>query len=258
MTRQNADHSRSASDSMSSTATKIAAANERLGQMISSMQEITSSSESISKIIKTIDEIAFQTNILALNAAVEAARAGSAGLGFAVVADEVRSLAQRAAQAAKDTANMIENSISKTREGSGRLDDVSQAIAAATSESETARTQIEEVSLGSAEQSKGLEQVAGAISQMEQVTQRTAASSEECAAAAEQLTAQSESLRTIVTRLTEMVSSGQTATGSRLGLDRKASRQRRSSARSSSSQALQRSSATFVPPPESNSDSSWV
>jgi methyl-accepting chemotaxis protein/methyl-accepting chemotaxis protein-1 (serine sensor receptor) len=128
----------------------------------------------VARIIRVIDEIAFQTNILALNAAVEAARAGEAGMGFAVVADEVRHLAQRCAQAARDTAALIEESISTSNHGKTKL--------------------VEEVSLGSQEQTRGIEQVARALTQMEQVTQQSAASTEESAAAAEELTAQASTL----------------------------------------------------------------
>ena len=141
------------------------------------------SSDKISKIIKTIDEIAFQTNILALNAAVEAARAGEAGMGFAVVADEVRNLAQRCAQAAKDTAGLIEESIAKSNDGKPKLDQVAKAIAAITEDSGKVKTLVDEVSLGSQEQARGLEQISKAIAQMEQVTQKTAASAEERSAA---------------------------------------------------------------------------
>ena len=115
MTRKNAENSSSAADFMIETSRVVEEANRTLEQMVASMRDINASSDKIAKIIKVIDEIAFQTNILALNAAVEAARAGEAGMGFAVVADEVRNLAQRSAQAAKDTAALIEESIAKSR-----------------------------------------------------------------------------------------------------------------------------------------------
>ena len=205
MTRKNADNSKSAAELMVATFSQIEDGNRKLEQMVVSMGEINASSEKISRIIKTIDEIAFQTNILALNAAVEAARAGEAGMGFAVVADEVRNLAQRAAQAAKDTAGLIEESIAKSNEGSHRLDEVAKAITGITTDAEKVKTLVDEVSVGSQEQARGLEQVAKAITQMEQVTQKTASSAEQSAAAGQQLNAQSESLRAVVANLTALV-----------------------------------------------------
>jgi len=169
------------------------------------MAEINTQSDKISKIIKVIDEIAFQTNILALNAAVEAARAGEAGMGFAVVADEVRNLAQRCAQAAKDTTALIEESIAKSSGGKTKVDQVAATIHAVTSEASRIKELVEQVNQGSAEQARGLDQISKAISQMEQVTQSTAATAEESAAAAEELNAQSDTLRSVVNRLSAMI-----------------------------------------------------
>ena len=128
ITRRNAENTRSVSGLMTETAQRVDEANHNLEEMVQSMKEINTSSEKISKIIRVIDEIAFQTNILALNAAVEAARAGEAGMGFAVVADEVRNLAHRSAQAAKDTAALIEESIAKSTEGNRKLQLVAGSI----------------------------------------------------------------------------------------------------------------------------------
>ena len=205
MAHKNSQSSRMAADFVMQAHQKFGETDQSLEQMIAAMGEIGESSGKISKIIRTIDEIAFQTNILALNAAVEAARAGEAGMGFAVVADEVRSLAQRCAQAAKDTAELIEDSIAKSTGGKTKVDQVAIAVREIAELASKVKTLVDEVNLGSEEQAKGIEQIGKAISQMEQVTQKTAAGAEESASAAEELTAQSETLKEIVSRLTLMV-----------------------------------------------------
>jgi methyl-accepting chemotaxis protein len=211
MARKNSENSRMAAESMAEASQRVVEANCDLEQMVISMNEINASSDKISKIIKVIDEIAFQTNILALNAAVEAARAGEAGMGFAVVADEVRNLAQRCAQAAKDTAGLIEESIAKSNDGKGKLALVATAVKCITASAEKVKTLVEEVKLGSEEQSRGIEQVAKAVTQMEKVSQSTASGAEESASASEELSAQSDTLRNIVNRLNGMVGGGQAA-----------------------------------------------
>ncbi len=205
MTEKNSDSARSAGVLAVQAAQEVGEANHKLDGMIASMKDIKGSSDKISRIIKVIDEIAFQTNILALNAAVEAARAGESGLGFAVVADEVRTLAQRSAQAAHDTAGLIEESIGKSSEGSNRLDQVAQAIAAITETADKVKTHVDDVVSASAEQARGISQIAEALSQMQQVTQRSAATSQETAAAGNELASQSQALVAISGRLIDMV-----------------------------------------------------
>jgi len=205
MTRKNTENTRAATDLVSDVDHKVQKANDSLNHMVTSMSEINSSSNKISKILKVIDEIAFQTNILALNAAVEAARAGEAGMGFAVVADEVRNLAQKCAQAAKDTAVLIDESIAKTNEGAATLDQVAAAIHDVTDNERKVKVLVEEVNLSSQEQARGIEQISQAFVQIEQVTQKTAASAEESTMASQELNKQSESMAEVVLRLREMV-----------------------------------------------------
>jgi methyl-accepting chemotaxis protein/methyl-accepting chemotaxis protein-1 (serine sensor receptor) len=205
MAHKNRENSRGAADLVTQSQEKFVQTNQTLEQTVAAMGEINMQSGKISQIMKVIDEIAFQTNILALNAAVEAARAGDAGLGFAVVADEVRNLAQRCAQAAKDTASLIEASISKSNDGKAKVDQVAAAIRAITQESAKVKTFVDDVNAGSRDQVHGIEQIGKAIMQMEDVTRKTAASAEENASAAEELNAQSEALKDIVEQLTAMV-----------------------------------------------------
>jgi methyl-accepting chemotaxis protein/methyl-accepting chemotaxis protein-1 (serine sensor receptor) len=208
MTRQNADNSAEAARLMAEAGSAVDRSNTVLREMVESMQSIRESSDKVSRIIKTIDEIAFQTNILALNAAVEAARAGEAGMGFAVVADEVRSLAQRSAQAARDTAVLIEESINNAQRGGERVVHVEQAISGITESVTRVKSLVDQVSEASREQSQGIDQVSGAISRMENVTQTTAASAEESAAASEELSAQAESVLSSVRTLEQLVTGG--------------------------------------------------
>jgi methyl-accepting chemotaxis protein/methyl-accepting chemotaxis protein-1 (serine sensor receptor) len=163
------------------------------------------SSEKVARINKTIDEIAFQTNILALNAAVEAARAGVAGMGFAVVADEVRNLAQRSAVAAKDTAALIEEAIANSHQGATKLEQVATAIRGITDSATKVKGLVDEVNEASRQQTTGIAEATKAILQASHVTQSAAASAEESAAAAEQLSAQSQTVSDLVHKLRAMV-----------------------------------------------------
>jgi len=207
MTRKNAENAVQAADLATEVAQQVQGSNVALDDMVASMTAIRESSNKVAKIIKAIDEIAFQTNILALNAAVEAARAGEAGMGFAVVAGEVRSLAQRSAQAAKDTAILLEESISRSQEGTGRVEQVAHSITSITDNVLRVKGMVEEVRHASAQQSQGIDQVTQALAQMESVTQATAATAEESAAASEELNAQAETSMAVVRRLDAIVGS---------------------------------------------------
>jgi methyl-accepting chemotaxis protein len=205
MTRRNAENSETAARLMGDVDTRVRDSNQALREMVDSMASIEQSSRKVSQIIKTIDEIAFQTNILALNAAVEAARAGEAGMGFAVVADEVRNLAQRSAQAAKDTAALIEESIGNAQNGNQKVKQVEAVISSITESVGKVKGLVDEVSDASRQQSQGIDQVSQAIAQMEKVTQSTAATAEESAAASEELSAQAETTVTVVQNLQALV-----------------------------------------------------
>jgi methyl-accepting chemotaxis protein len=214
MARNSTDSSRATAALVAESLQRVEMANQNLEDMVLAMNDLSDSSSKISKIIKVIDEIAFQTNILALNAAVEAARAGEAGMGFAVVAEEVRTLAQRSAQAAKDTAALIEDSIAKTSSSKHKVDQVAVTMRAITEESGRIKVLVDGVSQGSEEQSRGIEQIGKAITQIEKVTQNAAANSEESAAAAEELSAQSDTLREIIFKLRMMVTTDDNASTS--------------------------------------------
>jgi len=204
--RQNRDHSRAAAQNVEQSRQSFMESNRSLDETVKAMGELQAASDRISKIIKVIDEIAFQTNILALNAAVEAARAGEAGMGFAVVADEVRNLAHRCADAAKETAALIEDSIQKSNQSKLKVDAVNVTIHAVAGQVDSIKRLVDEMDGSSQEQASGIEQLSKAIAHMGQTTQTTAASAEESASAAEQLSAQSEALRGVVQKLTALVS----------------------------------------------------
>ncbi|CAB1062470.1 Methyl-accepting chemotaxis protein I (serine chemoreceptor protein) [Olavius sp. associated proteobacterium Delta 1] len=205
MTRQNADNSKQANNLMREAKAIVSAANDSLTKLTESMDEISDASRETSKIIKTIDEIAFQTNLLALNAAVEAARAGEAGAGFAVVADEVRSLALRAAEAARDTADLIEATINKVQEGAGIVSGTNGAFIKVAQSTSNAGEIVGEIDIASNEQAQGIEQVNKAVAEMDKVTQQNAAGAEEASAISEDLQIQAEQMKTIIAELAALV-----------------------------------------------------
>jgi methyl-accepting chemotaxis protein len=192
-------------------------ADQSMSELTKSMEEISRASEDTSKIIKTIDEIAFQTNLLALNAAVEAARAGEAGAGFAVVADEVRNLAIRAAEAAKNTDDMIESTVKKVKGGGELVAGTNEAF------KEVARSVVKvgelvgEIAAASNEQAQGIEQVNVAMTEVDKVVQQNAANAEQNASASEELTSQAHQMNEFVSALVAMVGGNKNgANGSRV------------------------------------------
>ncbi|MGC3970703.1 MAG: methyl-accepting chemotaxis protein [Pirellulales bacterium] len=200
MTKQNAENSQQGKILASSAREAADRGNVAMKRMGEAMDKIKSSSDATAKIVKTINEIAFQTNLLALNAAVEAARAGEAGKGFAVVAEEVRNLAQRSAEAARTTANMIEESVKNAESGVKISDEVAAILGEIGEGSRKVNDLVAEIAAASDEQSKGIEQVNSAVTQLDKVTQQNAASSEESASAAEELSSQAVSLSQVVSQ----------------------------------------------------------
>jgi methyl-accepting chemotaxis protein len=212
MTRQNTDFAEQAKAQMAEAHLIIQKVSNHMGEMAKAIEEITKSSEETGKIIKSIDEIAFQTNLLALNAAVEAARAGEAGAGFAVVADEVRNLAMRAAEAAKNTSNLIENTIKAVRNGNELTRLTQEAFGENMNISTKIAQLINEIAAASQEQAHGIGQINTAVAEMDKVTQQVAANAEESAAASEELNAQAEQMKSYAQQLVTAVgSSGKTA-----------------------------------------------
>ncbi|MHB8773109.1 MAG: methyl-accepting chemotaxis protein [Syntrophales bacterium] len=205
MTRQNAGNAGQANSMMVETRAVMDKANASMADLTAAMGDISAASEQTAKIIKTIDEIAFQTNLLALNAAVEAARAGEAGAGFAVVADEVRNLAIRAAEAAKNTAVLIDGTVKKIQNGSGIVSNTSQAFSTVGEGAKKVGELVEEISAASNEQAQGVEQINRAIAEMEKVVQRNAAGAEESASAAGEMNAQAKQMKEYVADLVKIV-----------------------------------------------------
>jgi methyl-accepting chemotaxis protein len=181
-------------------------ANDSMGRLTGSMEEISKASEETSKIIKTIDEIAFQTNLLALNAAVEAARAGEAGAGFAVVAGEVRNLAMRAAEAARNTATLIEGTVKKVKDGSELVKSTNEAFTEVAKSAGKVGELVAEIAAASQEQAQGIDQVNKAVADMDRVVQQVAANAEESASASEEMNAQAGQMQVVVEELVTLVS----------------------------------------------------
>jgi methyl-accepting chemotaxis protein len=209
MTSQNAENANQANNLMNETSRVVNEANESMQKLTTAMKEITTGSEDMAKIIKTIDEIAFQTNLLALNAAVEAARAGEAGAGFAVVADEVRNLAMRSAESAKNTANLIDDSIKRIKNGSDIVAKTNEAFDRVLGGAKKVGELVGEIAAASNEQSQGITQIGKAISEMDKVVQQNAANAEQSASASEELNAQAMQMKDIVSEMIAVVRGGE-------------------------------------------------
>ena len=205
MTHQNTTNSREANTLMGQANKLAVNASTSMKELTGAMQQITDASERTSHIISTIDEIAFQTNLLALNAAVEAARAGEAGAGFAVVADEVRNLALRAAGAAKNTSDLIEETCQKVTAGSGLVAETSTAFGEVAEKVSKSGDLVEKITVASDEQSQGITQVIESVNKIEQVTQQNAASAQESSATSSEMSSQANKMQGKVNQLIGLV-----------------------------------------------------
>ena len=206
--KQNADSAHQADELMKNANVIVGKANSAMHELTSSMEEISKASEETSKIIMTIDEIAFQTNLLALNAAVEAARAGEAGAGFAVVADEVRNLAQRASQAAGNTATLIEGTKEKVQSGVDLVTSTNTAFSEVAESAGQVGDLVEQIATASREQATGIDQINRAVADIDSVVQQTAASAEESASASEEMNSQAEQMKAYVVELVGVINGG--------------------------------------------------
>jgi methyl-accepting chemotaxis protein len=205
MARKTAEYADSVASAMAESERASETGAATLERMMSAMSEVSSANQKMSKIIKVIDEIAFQTNLLALNAAVEAARAGEAGMGFAVVADEVRNLAQRAASAARDTAELISQSVTKTGAGVGHLDSVAQTMRTVDQGAKRAKALADELRSGSTQQMRGIDQIAQALALLEKVTLQVSSGAGQGASASTHLASQAGAMKQITDDLVAMV-----------------------------------------------------
>jgi methyl-accepting chemotaxis protein len=213
MTKQNADNAYQA-NALMSDANKVAdKATASMTELTEAMKDISSASEETAKIVKTIDEIAFQTNLLALNAAVEAARAGEAGAGFAVVADEVRNLAMRAAEAAKNTAQLIETTVTKVKDGTAFVSNTAENFTQLSGSTVKINELVTEIAAASSEQAQGVTQISQAMAGMDKVVQQNAANAEESASASEELSAQAQHMKGIVDEMIALVEGGKGGAG---------------------------------------------
>jgi methyl-accepting chemotaxis protein len=205
MTHQNADNAQQANSLMIETSQVVDQADHSMTELTKAMAEISTASDETAKIIKTIDEIAFQTNLLALNAAVEAARAGEAGAGFAVVAEEVRNLAMRAAEAAKNTAEMIEDTARKVKGGSELAAKTNEAFSRVTENAQNVAGLVGEIAGASRDQTLGIEQINQAVAGTNRITQYNVTSAEEWASASHAMTTEAQKIKKMIENLTLLV-----------------------------------------------------